>query len=115
MVRSVGAVSTGGTPLTPGAPAGKVNGDLLLLFVEDRDGNALSGLTGWTAHPDSPVKITGGSPAAVQMLYRIADGTAADTPSITGHSNHGVARMIAIVVDSLLNPRDEQTAQQGDI
>jgi ribose transport system permease protein len=41
--------------------------------------------------------------------------TIVDIPNIYQNLIKAVILLLAIIVDSLLNPRDEQTAQQGDI
>ena len=41
--------------------------------------------------------------------------TIIDIPNIYQNLFKATILLIAIIVDSLLNPRDEQTAQQGDI
>jgi ribose transport system permease protein len=41
--------------------------------------------------------------------------TILDIPNIYQNLIKATILLIAIVIDSLVNPRDEQTAQQGDI
>ena len=41
--------------------------------------------------------------------------TILDIPCIDAEPDQIVILLIAIIIDSVLNPRDEQTAQQGDI
>ncbi|MET1028107.1 MAG: hypothetical protein ABWY00_13130, partial [Dongiaceae bacterium] len=41
--------------------------------------------------------------------------TILDIPNIYQNLIKALILLLAIIVDSLLNPRDEQTAQQGDI
>ena len=41
--------------------------------------------------------------------------TIMDVPYIPQNLIKGLILLIAIIVDTLINPRDEQTAQQGDI
>jgi hypothetical protein len=74
--RSVGAVAEGNGSLNPGAPAGVVVGDLLLLSLVGRDnGQTAPAPSGWTL-------VSPASPVGWNYLYaRIADGTAADTPT----------------------------------
>jgi hypothetical protein len=77
--RSVGAVAEGTGALSPGAPAGVVVGDLLLLSLVSRDNSqtlsAPNPPTGWTlVSPTSPVGWN-------YLFARIADGTASDTPT----------------------------------
>lgn len=74
--RSVGTVATGNGALNPGAPAGVVVGDLLLLSLVGRDlAQTAPAPSGWTL-------VSPASPVGWQYLYaRIADGTAADTPA----------------------------------
>ena len=38
-----------------------------------------------------------------------------DVPYILQNLIKGLILLVAIIVDTLINPRDEQTAQQGDI
>ena len=75
--RSTGSVATNtdGSALSPGAPAGKTNGDQLRLVAWQRSNATLAAITGWTQL---------GAIAAAQSLEvwgRVADGTATDTPS----------------------------------
>jgi PASTA domain len=90
--RSVGAVATGTGALSPGAPAGKQVGDLLLLSLESRDNTQTApGPSGWTL-------VSPTTPVGWNYLYaRIADGTSADTPTgltYTG-SPHAQAQIAA--------------------
>lgn len=80
--RSVGAIDydTNVNPLTPGAPAGKAAGDLLLLYTVQR--TAAQTLTSlapdWVQlYFDNAVNFS------IAIWARIADGAAADTPSPT--------------------------------
>ena len=41
--------------------------------------------------------------------------TILDMPYTAQNIVKGLILLVAIIVDSILNPRDEQTAQQGDI
>ena len=63
---------------------------------------------------------------AVQWTQRLAMGTLLvgvllngmtinDIPYTLQNLIKSVILLIAIIIDSVLNPRDEQTAQQGDI
>ncbi len=74
--RNLGSVATGNGALNPGAPAGVVVGDLLLLSIVGRDlGQTCPAPTGWTL-------ISPAANVTWNYLYaRIADGTAADTPT----------------------------------
>lgn len=77
--RSVGAVATGNGSLNPGAPAGKAVGDLLLLSLVGRDNSQTAPVPG---SPGDWTLISPTSPVGWNYLYaRIADGTAADTPT----------------------------------
>lgn len=83
--RAAGAVSYqlnggSGNTLSPGAPAGKASGDLLILHTAQRvaEGTLDATPTGWT--------VLGGYTAVgdtwtISVLGRIADGGANDTPS----------------------------------
>lgn len=77
--RSTGAVAdnTDSAPLSPGAPTGKTNGDLLLLSTGNRTATqSISALTGWT----QLLAVTANG--SIEIWARIADGTGDDTPSV---------------------------------
>jgi hypothetical protein len=77
--RSVGSIAsnTDSSALSPGAPAGKAVGDLLLLPTVNRtaSGQSIASLSGWT-------DLTEGQDIGVELWARIADGTATDTPTV---------------------------------
>jgi hypothetical protein len=76
--RATGSIdsNTDSSALSPGAPAGKAVGDLLLLTTINRtvSGESIAALSGWT-HLNSADDV------GVEIWGRIADGTATDTPS----------------------------------
>jgi hypothetical protein len=68
--------------LTPGAPAGKASGDLLLLVCESRSITAtVATPTGWTLLTGFPVRSGTASGGTIYVFARIADGSGNDTPS----------------------------------
>ena len=76
--RATGSVATNtdGSALSPGAPAGKTNGDQLRLVAWQRSTSTVAAITGWT-------KLGSVSASqSVEVWARIADGTADDTPSV---------------------------------
>lgn len=76
-LRNLGTAAAGLGTLSPGAPAGKAVGDLLILATATRDnGQTLTTPTGWT------VWVGGTNVTWNYIFARIADGTAADTPTI---------------------------------
>lgn len=79
--RAVGSIASNNdsSALSPGAPAGKATGDLLLLSTINRaaTGAAIAAIAGWTALSNADLGATNG----VVVLGRIADGSATDTPS----------------------------------
>src|SRR5574343_319874 len=82
-VASIGAVAgSTGTTMTPGAPAGVAVGDLLLLCCTARhDGaNQFFSASGWTQ-----AVLTKATSQFMYsaILYRVADGTASDTPTVS--------------------------------
>lgn len=98
VVRSVGVVASGtaATALSPGAPAGKEKGDLLLMGIDDRGDNGAISVPGYTLL-HRVVYQPSGFVLCLSVYRRIADGTAADTPaSLTGHADHGIYRIMAI-------------------
>jgi len=78
--RAVGTIAsnTNSAALTPGAPAGKQVGDLLLLYTGSRlAGEAAASITGWT----QLFADNNGTGPPMEIWARIADGSATDTPS----------------------------------
>jgi hypothetical protein len=71
--------SSSSAPLSPGAPAGKAVGDQLRLFT----GNRASGVTLTSLAPDYvEVATFNTSNGSISAWLRIADGSAADTPTV---------------------------------
>lgn len=80
--RAAGTVSatTGTTDLTPGAPAGKQVGDLLIFSTAHR----VTALSITSLSPGWTQLFAGNSGApSVEVWARIADGSATDTPTVT--------------------------------
>lgn len=68
--------------VTPGAPAGKASGDLLVLVCESSSITAtVATPSGWTLHHDFPKRSGTALGGTIYVFLRIADGTATDTPS----------------------------------
>lgn len=68
--------------LTPGAPAGKAVGDLLLLVCESRSITAtVATPSGWNLLTNFPKRSGTASGGTIYLFSRIADGTGNDTPS----------------------------------
>jgi hypothetical protein len=110
--RSVGTDDNNGNSaaLVPGAPAGKANGDLLLLYTGNRaNTQSIAALTGWTQLAAS--NATNGS---LELWVRIADGTGTDTPSpdwtgtndsyawIEAYSDQGYTDLATIIQDAVV-------------
>ena len=68
-----------------------------------------------------PVIASGGAGTLRHLVDGIVDGhaSAVSAASLFHFTDQNLIKatflLVAIIVDSLLNPRDEQTAQQGDI
>lgn len=68
--------------LTPGAPAAKAVGDLLLLICESRSNTAtVATPNGWNVVSGFPKRSGTASGGTFYVFSRIADGSATDTPS----------------------------------
>lgn len=70
------ALSSSGAAVSPGAPAGKANGDQLRLVTWQRSTASITALTGWTQ-----LGVYSNT-QSIEIWGRIADGTADDTPSV---------------------------------
>lgn len=93
--RAAGAIDydTNAGTLTPGAPAGKSVGDLLILTTAQRvTAQTVSAITGWTE-----IYNQNAAGNSLYVFCRIADGTATDTPSVvwTGTTADMAARIFA--------------------
>lgn len=97
-VVNVGAVATGTTSIAPPYPASILANDILLNICESIGGENYGVPSGW-AHasadgaPTSPV--VEGINTQLTVFWRRYDGTGA-APTLTGITNHGIGRMIAI-------------------
>ena len=92
------AATTGANSLATTAPSGKSTGDLLVLIVSNRGNVGLgvpalgTGSAGWSAaSPFSSASITavGATGISTKWWWRVADGTANDTPTVTGSYTSG--------------------------
>lgn len=97
-LRSKGTMATGTGSLSPGAPAGKTNGDLLVLACGVRNNSeTLSAPSGWLE----------AGPLIHQtwdhVYIRYADGTAADTPTIDFSGTSQSAAQIAAFTGATLD------------
>lgn len=71
------------TSLSPGAPAGKAVGDLLVLVGETRSITATAATpSGWDLVAGFPKRSGSLSGGSIYVWTRVADGTANDTPSV---------------------------------
>lgn len=67
---------------TPGAPAGKTAGDLLLLVCESRSiVGTVATPSGWNLMTNFPKRSGTASGGSIYLFTRVADGTGTDTPS----------------------------------
>lgn len=111
--------TTGLNSLVTASPSGKTVGDLLVLTVTNRGNNAIgiptitTGSSGWTASGVfSSASIIGSTTSlATKWWYRTADGTANDTPTVTGSFTNGndgnlSYNLIAITGANNSNPGD---------
>lgn len=92
VVVAVGAVDSGTGAITPGAPSGRASGDILVMFLETVSGETPSTPSGWTqlATVADTTDLT-----RLTVLWRRADGTATDVPTIADPGDHVVGRTIA--------------------
>lgn len=80
--RTAGAVSIGNdASVETAAPSGVVSGDLLILSINVELGGNITAPTGWTAV--RAVQTYWYSTGELYTYWRIADGTSADTPTVT--------------------------------
>lgn len=90
--RNAGTLDTGTGTLSPGAPAGKATGDLLLLATAARNGTeTLTTPSGWTLLADT----TSTANDSCALFGRIADGSASDTPTLNWSGSSPSAAQIA--------------------
>lgn len=87
---TVGTIGTGTTSVTPGAPASVAVGDpLALLICNKYPNNAPTTPTGWTLPTNGQgsggqgTDTVDGGHVYATWYFRVADGTAADTPAVT--------------------------------
>lgn len=98
-VRAVGTVAAGTGAISPGKPAGTLEGDLLIMVAESggatasTEANAALTASGWTS-PPAPYADQKKGNTRLTVLYRIATGTDPTTTNDTG--DHQIARIIAI-------------------
>lgn len=111
VVASVGAAATGiGTSITTNAPSGVTSGDLLILSVGTVSATTVTTPTGWTLI-DS---LTDGSSLSREAMYfRVADGTADDTPSVTLGTFKDYCAFIVRVTGSVASPVDVKNTGSG--
>lgn len=92
------AATTGANSLATAAPSGKSTGDLLVLIVSNRSNIGLgvpalgTGSAGWSAaspFSSASVTATGTSGISTKWWWRVADGSANDTPTVTGSFTSG--------------------------
>jgi hypothetical protein len=92
-VVAVGTVDSS-SPWAPAFPAGIVVNDILLWIGESVGGENFTLPAGW-AHIDSVSPVVQGVNTQLTVWWRRYDGTGS-APSVTGPTNHGVTRQIAI-------------------
>lgn len=128
-VRSISGSTTNAGTTTPNtiitaSPSGKAVGDLLILIASNRSNAGLgipvltTGSSGWsTAAPFSSATATAGGTNGIstKWWYRVADGTANDTPTVTGSFTSGADgnisyQMLAITGANNASPGDVAAA-----
>lgn len=101
VLRAVGSIGAGTGAVTPGAPAGTVAGDLLIMGCECHRTESVT-VSGWTLlHSLATADDTGGndSDCKLSVFWKIAESS---TPSRTTNDpgDHILARIIGIQVDT---------------
>ena len=94
--RADGTKANGAAPISPGAPAGVVAGDLLLIATTCRpNASTLTTPTGWSVLKTNDAETENGA----TLLGRIADGGANDTPTISWSTGNSSAQIAAFSGD----------------
>jgi hypothetical protein len=107
-IRAVGAIgSTTTGALSVPLPAGVVAGDLLVVFLETDAADTPSWPAGWNVGSFA-VTLSSSTDTRLEFATRVATGS--DACSITGTTDHKIARMVAITKDSYLGEFDYHLA-----
>lgn len=97
--RAVGTAASGNGAVSPGAPAGVVAGDILVMLVEMARADTISGTgtppTGWTIVTGFPTTPPTSPGPKFYVLWRRADGSGSDTPTLADAGDHQVAQIAA--------------------
>ena len=115
-VRAVGTVASGVGAISPGLPAGTVQGDLLIMVAESggatekTEANAALTAAGWSS-PPAPYADQKKGNTRLTLLYKIASGGDATTTNDTG--DHQVARIIGIEAGTFDSENPFNTAGVG--
>ncbi len=111
---SIGSVANGDgvTSLATNAPSGIQVGDLLVLAVTSALGGQTIQASGWASFD---YVQTASAVTRTQLFLRIADGTAADTPTVTIGTAQDVTAIISRISGHGLTPHDliSSLAQSG--
>jgi len=114
-VRAVGAVASGTGAVSPGLPAGTVQGDLLIMEAESggatekTEANTALTAAGWSPIPGAEAQKKGNT--RLTALYKIASGGDATTTNDTG--DHQVARIIGYEAGTFDSENPFNTAAVG--
>ena len=117
---STAAGSNGANSLVTAAPTGKSIGDLLVLSVTNRSNGGLgvpalgANSTGWsTVSPFSSASIIVSiTSLATKWWWRVADGSANDTPTVTGSYTNGSDGNISYILMAITGANN---AAPGDV
>jgi hypothetical protein len=115
-VRAVGAVASGNGAISPGLPAGTVQGDLLIMVAESggatasTEANTALTAAGWSS-PPAPYADQKKGNTRLTLLYKIASGGDATTTNDTG--DHQVARIVGIEAGTFDSENPFNTAGVG--
>ena len=100
IVRGTGAINSGTGTIALAEPAGSVDGDLQLMFIETDPADAAATCTGWANTPSSPQSqdSAAATDTRLTILYRIRSGAGTLTTNDPGDHING--RILGIVAET---------------